>query len=262
MPTTANTAPVTDERRRILSDLDAVWATRTNLARMYDGSLCYYLVRPAGFTGVSTRANTQPVLVRLGNRSGSQGADADRDGLSDLAEQRIGTNPNNADTDGDTIPDAFEVFGSGTSPIKADSNGNGMPDNVEFALDDPNAYADSDGDGLRNGQETAHFNSNPNSLNSDGDMLNDDQEFLLGTDAATADTDSDGDGEPDAFETANGSNPMSAQSEASDVDGDNIPDFLDPDDAETAMVTSHSRRAVPAGGVVVAMDAPSNNTGS
>ncbi len=35
----------------------------------------------------------------------------DNDGLTDFVEQRIGTNPNNPDTDGDLIPDGVEVAG-------------------------------------------------------------------------------------------------------------------------------------------------------
>ena len=77
-------------------------------------------------------------------------------------------------------------------------------------------------------------------------MLNDDVEFLLGTAPDAADTDSDGDGEPDIFEQANGSDPMSAQSEPADSDNDNLPDFLAPDAIEIGMVRGHRRRVVAA----------------
>lgn len=249
MPFGTVSLPPSTERQRVLADLDPVWVNRTRIANMLNGKYCYFQVRIGGATGPLTRANARPVFIRLGDRSGSQGPDADRDGVSDVTERTIGTNPNNADTDGDTIPDGFEIFGSGTSPLKADSNGNGMPDNVEFPLDDPNAYADSDGDGLLNGQEIAHYHTNPNSLNSDGDMVNDDEEILLGTDPDTADTDSDGDGEPDAFEIANGTDPMSRQSELTDTDNDNVPDFLDPDNVEIAMVRSRQQHAIAANSV-------------
>ncbi len=244
------TSPSPAARAVAFDGLDPVWIQRTWIANMYDGKFCLVRNRVAGATGPTTLANSRPMYIRLGNRSGSQGPDADRDGVSDVAERRVGTDPNNADTDGDTIPDGFEFFGSGTNPLSADSNGNGTPDNVEFNLDDPNEYADSDGDQLLNGQERAYTNSNPESINSDGDMASDDTEFLLGTNMMMADADSDGDGEPDAFESANGTDPMNAGSELTDSDGDGLPNFLDPDDLETARVLrDRPNDAVPAGGV-------------
>ena len=48
------------------------------------------------------------LLIIAGCTSEMPGTDADGDGLSDRQEQLFGTDPNNADTDGDTIPDATD----------------------------------------------------------------------------------------------------------------------------------------------------------
>lgn len=60
-------------------------------------------------------------------------ADTDGDGLSDGEEVRVhSTNPTKADTDDDTLRDGAEVAGC-TSPNNADTNGNGVPDNIDPA---------------------------------------------------------------------------------------------------------------------------------
>ncbi len=47
----------------------------------------------------------------------STSPDSDGDGLSDLAEFILGTNPNKADSDGDGIPDGVEIL-DGTDPLE------------------------------------------------------------------------------------------------------------------------------------------------
>lgn len=80
--------------------------------------------------------------------------DSDSDGLSDLAETNtFGTDPFDADTDGDGAPDGFEVTyisgldtdadGTPDGPLDADSDGDGLLDGWE-------PYFDSDGDTLLN----------------------------------------------------------------------------------------------------------------
>ena len=75
------------------------------------------------------------------------GADWDGDGLTNSEEQTHGTNMNNADSDGDGLPDGWEVS-NGLNP----TNGG-------------DANADPDGDGLSNAQEYAK-GTNPNNTNS------------------------------------------------------------------------------------------------
>src|SRR5262249_38178516 len=63
--------------------------------------------------------------------------DADRDGLNNRDELLRGTQINNPDSDGDTIPDGEEVIagvdGFITNPLLKDTDGDGVPDNIEVA---------------------------------------------------------------------------------------------------------------------------------
>ncbi len=247
--TAAVPGPASMELTTALADLPAMWVVRAQLAGLYDGKTAFVRNRTRGTTGASTQANSHPIVVTLGNRSGSHGADADRDGISDSAEMAIGSDPNNADSDGDTIPDGFEVFGTGTLPNAADSDGDGMADNVELALDDPATYSDTDGDALLDGQERALFGTNPATGDSDSDGMGDDAEYFFGTamnDAMHPTTDADGDGAPDEFEMANGTSPSSADSHMADTDGDSVPNWLDRDALVGARVRGRAA-AVPAG---------------
>ena len=58
--------------------------------------------------------------------------DSDDDGLSDAFELSYGTNPNNKDSDGDTLPDIDEIELYGTNPTFADSDSGGVNDDVEL----------------------------------------------------------------------------------------------------------------------------------
>jgi hypothetical protein len=247
-PPTGEAAP---ELVTALSDLDPVWVTRARLARLTDGMPITCRVRRDGSTGPATDENSDFLVLILGNRSGSQGADSDRDGLSDEAELAIGTDPDAADTDGDTIPDGFEAFGTRTRPELADSDGDGTRDDAELDLDDPMTYSDTDGDGLFNGQERASFASDPSSVDSDDDGFGDDYEFLFWTamnDAEDPDLDADDDGQPDDFEMANGFDPQDADSHEPDADGDALPDFVDSYDEDVYAWVPGRSRGVAAGG--------------
>lgn len=238
------------ERVVALADLDPAWVQRSWNASLYEGKPMIVRVRVDGATGPGTEENALFLVTRLGDRSGSQGADGDRDGLSDEVELAIGSDPDAFDSDGDTIPDGFELYGTLTRPELADSDGDGTPDNVELDIDDVSIYSDDDGDGFLNGQEVASFNTNPNAIDSDGDGFGDDFEYFFCTemnDPAHPDTDSDDDGQPDLFEMANGFDPHDESSHVADNDGDALPDFADyDDDSAWAAVPGHGD-AVPAG---------------
>jgi outer membrane protein OmpA-like peptidoglycan-associated protein/opacity protein-like surface antigen len=57
--------------------------------------------------------------------------DSDDDGLSDEEEAKIGSNPNNPDTDGDGLLDGEEVNEYKTNPLDPDTDGGGIKDGVE-----------------------------------------------------------------------------------------------------------------------------------
>ena len=108
--------------------------------------------------------------------------DSDNDGLPDVLEIAIGTRPDLADTDGDTLTDYQEVYITGTDPTVYDSVIEGVSD----------ADADCDSDGLSNSYEI-ELGSDPCSEFSDEDEFNDyDEAYIYGTDPTKTDTDDDG----------------------------------------------------------------------
>ncbi|GEM_PF-403606 len=58
-------------------------------------------------------------------------ADSDNDGLTDDYERKIGTNPNNPDSDGDGLKDGEEVNRYKTNPMNPDTDNGGIKDGVE-----------------------------------------------------------------------------------------------------------------------------------
>ncbi|WP_186439765.1 Ig-like domain-containing protein [Cellulophaga sp. RHA_52] len=90
--------------------------------------------------------------------------DSDNDGLSDNEEAALGTDPNNPDTDGDSILDGQEVTDN-TNPLDdCDSNGG-----------TPLEASDCDMDGLTNAQEAA-LGTDPFNPDTDGDLILDGKE--------------------------------------------------------------------------------------
>ncbi len=122
--------------------------------------------------------------------AGGVGADSDRDGLADVQERRLGTDPRNPDTDDDGLKDGEE---------------------------------DVDHDGIYD--ESSH-ESNPLSADTDSDSLNDGFEVRYGTDPTNDDT--DGDCITDGLEDSNLNGDYNAGSEtnalSSDTDGDGLYD--------------------------------------
>ena len=127
----------------------------------------------------------------------------DNDGLTTLQEYLIGTNPNNPDTDGDSLLDGVEtrtgIWVSGS-------------DTGTFPL-----IFDTDGDTIRDGYETntgifasaTNIGTNPNIVDSDSDSLRDNVETGTGTHVSRTNTgtnpnlpDTDSDGAGDWYEVA------------------------------------------------------------
>lgn len=86
--------------------------------------------------------------------------DPDNDLLNNLQEFLNGTDPNNSDTDFDSLQDADEIFIFNTDPLNPDT----------------------DGDNLNDGDEVGLHNTDPLNPDSDGDSFNDATEINLGYD--------------------------------------------------------------------------------
>lgn len=118
-------------------------------------------------------------------------ADSDQDGLEDLLEYTIGSDPTRADTDGDGILDQEEHqltkgdtlrFPGSLSLNKADSDGDCLADRDElegFDIEgvgartpDPSAR-DTDGDGFTDPEEIFRTRTDPTKGDTDGDGAND-----------------------------------------------------------------------------------------
>jgi len=88
-------------------------------------------------------------------------ADIDNDGLSNLAEVYVyHTDPNRADTDGDTLLDGDEIA-QNTDPLKRDTDEDGLDDAQELLWHTNPRYSDSDGDNLADGLEIQLLKSDP-----------------------------------------------------------------------------------------------------
>ena len=94
--------------------------------------------------------------------------DTDSDGLSDIQEAALGTDPLVADTDNDGINDGDEVNVYNTNPLDPDTDADGLPDLYEVTnalnpLDPSDVTNDLDGDGYTNLEEFQQ-GTNPNDV--------------------------------------------------------------------------------------------------
>ncbi|EYF07083.1 isopeptide-forming domain-containing fimbrial protein [Chondromyces apiculatus] len=189
------------------------------------------------FNGVFDESETDP------NDPADDGiiVDTDGDGLSDILEGVLGTDPEDADSDDDGVPDGLEPNFSddhdGDGLINAldpDSDNDGLFDGTEMGLDCPNPPtdpaannciadadpttttnpldADTDNGGALDGDEDVNHNGQVDP--GERDPLNPADDF----------PDSDGDGIPDNIEEQIGTDPQDA-----DSDDDGVPDGQEPD---------------------------------
>ncbi len=186
--------------------------------------------------------------------------DDDGDGMSDVDEARVGTDPRDGDSDDDGLADGAEpgattdTDGDGLiNALDVDSDGDGIFDGTEVGLTSPHpdtdlsvgafvadadpstttdpTRADSDGGGVDDGAEDPNHDGAISAGDTDPNNSSDD----------TTPTDSDGDGLSDAEEHAAGTDPHDADSDddgvldgrepnwSSDTDGDGLINARDPD---------------------------------
>jgi cysteine-rich repeat protein len=204
---------------------------------------------------------TDPVLPICDRRVGRciADSDSDMDGIPDMVEIRLGTDPMNPDTDGDGVPDGREV-GPGPAYMAIDTDRDGIID----ALD-----PDDDGDGIPTRDELGSggfmMPRNSNAMvpmgegtsNAIPDYLDPDDdgdgiptrgertlEGMMDVDGdgipAWLDRDSDGDSVPDAIERgADGT--MPANSDSMVAGAGDLPDFLDRDSDNDCLADSDPR---------------------
>ncbi|MBI5221636.1 MAG: hypothetical protein HY979_02430 [Candidatus Magasanikbacteria bacterium] len=75
-------------------------------------------------TEVTASMNNDKILF-------GESVDSDHDGLDDVREKQLGTDPHNPDTDGDGLSDGDEVIIWKTNPLNPDTDGDGYTDGSE-----------------------------------------------------------------------------------------------------------------------------------
>jgi|GEM_PF-2557609 len=162
-----------------------------------------YQVTETSKSGQKVSSNNVKYMI-TSQGSGILTGDTDSDGLNDELETELGTDKTKIDTDGDSLPDGYEYYFSGTLPLKTDTDEDSVLDGMEDAdldsLTNQNEYllntnpqlADSDNDGLDDGVESNQYHTNPILSDTDGDSVSDKDEIVLGLNPLDTDSDNDG----------------------------------------------------------------------
>ncbi len=88
--------------------------------------------------------------------------DSDGDGLSDVRESELGTDPYDPDTDKDQLSDGDEVLREGTDPLNPDTDYDGLQDGPEVHQHQTNPLdRDTDDGGVADGHEVIEDDTNP-----------------------------------------------------------------------------------------------------
>jgi Bacterial TSP3 repeat len=164
-------------------------------------------------------------------RDGKPQPDSDGDGLTDLEESQIGTDPTNPDTDGD-----------------------GVGDKIEYSL----MYKKSIFDPKSPAKFPECSNIKRPFPDSDGDGLNDCEEAVVGTDAYLQDT--DGDGLPDQLEVLRGVYPL-VDDRLFDTDGDGMLNGRELEQGTDPNVNDSAAAATYAYSISVTSDSPNSPDG-
>ena len=111
------------------------WIITIGEDQIIDGTL-YVFQEEWGVGGFATGPGPAQPAPAPQQGNPAPGADSDGDGLSDELElNTFGTSPQLVDSDGDTIPDGVEAFGTNgylTAPALPDTDRDGVDDNVEI----------------------------------------------------------------------------------------------------------------------------------
>ena len=151
--------------------------------------------------------------------------DGDGDGAKDYEEFLRGTNPANPDTDGDSMPDGWEIT-NGFDPLlddaDLDKDSDGLTNMTEYRLGTDLNHPDTDRDGINDGIEFNQTGSNPLLADTDGDGMPDKWEVDHGLDPRRDDRTQDRDCDflTNWEEFSASLNPASA-----DSDGNGTPDY-------------------------------------
>ncbi|MDP4983659.1 outer membrane protein assembly factor BamB family protein, partial [Pseudoalteromonas tunicata] len=156
------------------------------------------------------------------NDASDANLDTDNDGLSNLNEYLVTTDPLVTDTDQDGLNDGDEVNTYQTNPTEIDSDKDGLSDGDEILTHQTNPLlADSDNDGLNDFIEINTYQSNPNLADSDNDGMPDlfEATYQLNINKNDAADDADNDGLNNLDEFSANTNPTVA-----DTDNDGLSD--------------------------------------
>ena len=93
-------------------------------------ALVALMLLPAGSASAKTKVDAFAAKYHL--KGTWKGKDADKDGLKNLKEFKLGTDPRKSDSDKDGLKDGDEVT-SGNHPRKADTDGDRVKDGAEHA---------------------------------------------------------------------------------------------------------------------------------
>lgn len=157
-------------------------------------------VMMADLTAKAVAANTCAIGGFIYNPNDTT-KDSDADGVTNVNEAQLySTNPGEADSECDGIPDGYEVANGLNALVNdaaGDLDGDGVLNYAEYIKGTKAAFADSDGDGLPDGFEIATTGFNPNNSSDgyadwDGDGLTNAQEYSFGTNMNNADTNGNG----------------------------------------------------------------------